>query len=97
MASSSVGWSTRRSNDRSSDREQKEGQDAFFIALYLDEDPILVISNVGSDSTLTVDAMDYGNLPIEELERLVEEVLWVVDKSKQNQSKKATALQAGTH
>jgi hypothetical protein len=41
--------------------------------------------------------MDYGNLPIEELERLVEEVLWVVDKSKQNQSKKATALQAGTH
>ena len=56
------------------DREQMkfltQGKDAFFIALYFNEDPIISIGNSGVGEILRVMAIDYGNVPVSDLEKI---------------------------
>ena len=60
------------------DREQMkfltQYREAFFISLYFECDAILAIMNVGVGNVLTLSLHDYGNLPVEQLERLANEV-----------------------
>lgn len=52
-----------------------QGHDAFFVALYLDRDPILFATNVGVGEVLTLGISDYGKLPREDLKRLANDVI----------------------
>ena len=60
------------------DREQMkfltEGKNAFFTAFYLKGEPILAITNVGVGEVLTLSLHDYGELPLDVLEGLAQEV-----------------------
>jgi len=46
------------------------GSPAFFTALYYKENPIFVVTNVGTSSTLSISITDYGDFPIARLENL---------------------------
>lgn len=60
--------------DREAMKIMTQGQEAFFIALYFEGDAILAIMNAGVGNVLTLSLQDHGNLPVEELERLANEV-----------------------
>lgn len=51
-----------------------QGEDAFFMALYLNSNSILDISNVGMGKVLTLGVFDYGEMPLEELHALADEI-----------------------
>lgn len=61
------------------DREQMkfvtQGKDAFFIALYFKEDPIISIANSGVGEVLRVMAIDYGKMSLPDLKKLTEETI----------------------
>lgn len=65
------------------DRDQMkfltQGKEAFFIALYRDEDPVLSLTNSGVGNVISVMAVDYGNMPVSDLERLTKEVIKVLE------------------
>ncbi len=50
------------------------GQEAFFIALYFEGDAILTITNTGPGKVLSLMALDFGDLPLEKLEQLTDEI-----------------------
>lgn len=50
------------------------GKDAFFIGFYLDEDPVLFISNAGAGEIIDLSIMDFGVMSVEELENLASRV-----------------------
>lgn len=53
-----------------------QGKPAFYIELYLEEHkPILWITNAGSGEVIAFVASDYGGIPHDDLERLVQFVL----------------------
>ena len=52
-----------------------QGQDAFYIALYLNENAVLDISNVGVGTILTLETFDHGDLPPEKLSGLTDEIV----------------------
>lgn len=52
-----------------------QGKDAFFIALYFEENPILVITNAGFGDLLMLSVTDYKGMPTSDLERLAAEVI----------------------
>ena len=60
------------------DREQMkfltEGKNAFFTAFYLKGEPILAITNVGVGEVITLSLHDYGELSLDALEGLAQEV-----------------------
>lgn len=60
------------------DREQMkfltDGKNAFFTAFYLKGEPILAVTNVGVGEVLTLSLHDYGELPLDDLEGLAQEV-----------------------
>jgi hypothetical protein len=47
-----------------------KGSLAFFTALYYKENPIFVVTNVGTSSTLSISITDFGEFPIGKLENL---------------------------
>jgi hypothetical protein len=51
-----------------------QGEDAFFIALYLNGNSILDISNVGMGKVLTMGVFDYDEMPLEKLHALAHEI-----------------------
>lgn len=61
------------------DRDQMafvtQNSPAFFIAMYFEEDPILIVTNVGVGNRLVVSATDHGSMPIGSLEELFQSVL----------------------
>ena len=60
--------------DRGSAKFLTFGQDAFHIFLILDDDTTISIGNMGFGTALSLMVMDYGHMPIAELDRLTEEV-----------------------
>ena len=50
------------------------GMDAFYILLLLEDDGIMSIGNMGFGTKLSIMVMDFGHLPVVELDRLTEEV-----------------------
>lgn len=54
------------------------GEDAFFIALYFKNDPILVVTNVGVGKLITLSVSDYGKMPRKELELLTLELVSIL-------------------
>lgn len=60
--------------DRGSAKFLTFGQDAFKVLLVLEGDKVISIGNLGFGTTLSLMVMDYGHLPVAELDRLTEEV-----------------------
>ena len=63
------------SKDHKKMRFLSEGNPAFFTALYLNGDPIIIITNVGVADTLVLTITDYGKIPVAELELIAAEVI----------------------
>lgn len=61
--------------DREKMQYLSQGKHAFFTALYFEEDPVLILTNVGVADTLVMTITDYGKMPIEELENIAEVVI----------------------
>ncbi|MBA3582909.1 MAG: hypothetical protein H0W44_10735 [Gammaproteobacteria bacterium] len=61
------------------DREQMkfhtQGKEAFFIVLYFNKDPVLSLDNSGVGEVITLMAVDYGNMPIQDLKKLAYDVI----------------------
>lgn len=51
------------------------GKEAFFVALYLDDDPILILTNTGPAVILKLSIGDYGTMSPDDLQRLTDEVM----------------------
>jgi len=51
-----------------------KGKKAFFSALYYKDDPIIIISNAGAGTILSISATDYGILPIEQLDGILKQL-----------------------
>ncbi|GBF30072.1 hypothetical protein MnTg04_00008 [bacterium MnTg04] len=60
--------------DREAMKFLTQGQEAFFIALYFEDDSILAIMNAGIGNILTLSLQTDDNFPVEELEKLANEV-----------------------
>ena len=52
-----------------------QGQEAFFLALYSGETPILDITNAGAGTILVLHVYDYGEMPLEQLNELADEIV----------------------
>jgi hypothetical protein len=52
-----------------------QGKEAFFIALYFNEDAVLFVHNSGVGEVLSVMAVDHGKMPISDLGKLTAEVI----------------------
>lgn len=52
-----------------------QGSEAFFVALKFQDDPILILTNVGATDVLHLATNDYGKLPVEELDRLARDAM----------------------
>ena len=52
-----------------------QGSEAFFVALKFQDDPILILTNVGATDVLHLATNDYGKLLVEELDRLARDVM----------------------
>jgi len=52
-----------------------QGRQAFFSALYYQDDPIITITNVGVGTVLAISATDYCSIPIEQLESMLQEFI----------------------
>ena len=50
------------------------GYEAFYIALYLNDNLIFDITNVGVGTQLDMALFDYGDIPVSELKKLGDEV-----------------------
>ena len=60
--------------DREAMKIMTQGQEAFFIALFLEDDSILAIMNAGIGNILTLSLQTDDNFPVEELGKLANEV-----------------------
>ena len=61
--------------DRDDMRFLSKGMSAFFVAFHLKEDPVLFITNVGAGTVLTLSVQDYGNVPLNDLKMLGQEII----------------------
>lgn len=52
-----------------------QGEAAFFVALYLEQDPIVVLTNVGVSNILSLVISDLGSMHVTELDRLTAEIV----------------------
>lgn len=61
------------------DRVQMErltfGEDALFVALYFEDNPVLVLTNVGVGKVLTLSTSDFGKMPVEDLNRVANDMI----------------------
>lgn len=60
--------------DRGQMKYLTQGQEAFRIYLVLEGDMVILIGNAGFGTTLSLMVMDYGHMPVEELDRLTNEI-----------------------
>jgi hypothetical protein len=61
-------------NSRSEMRGITDGKPAFSVTLFFENDPVLFLSNAGVGEILSLFVMDFGEMPIEELQRLTAQV-----------------------
>jgi hypothetical protein len=55
-----------------------QGKNAFFTALYFNDDPILIMTNVGVADTLVLTVTDYGEVSQKDLEQITDIVVKTV-------------------
>lgn len=61
--------------DRKHMRRLTDDKEAFFVALYFDKDPVVVVTNVGVATVLSVTISNYGRMPVQDLNRLTTDVI----------------------
>ena len=61
-------------DDRGGAKFLSKGQDAFYILLLIEDDGVISIGNMGPGIILSMMVVDYGHLPVADLERLTEEL-----------------------
>jgi hypothetical protein len=64
--------------DREGMKYLTEGRDAFFVFIYNGDNAIISDGNVGDGETISLSSVDYGEYPIEKLEKLMKEVISVL-------------------
>ncbi|MYH68673.1 MAG: hypothetical protein F4147_00670 [Gammaproteobacteria bacterium] len=60
--------------DRGGAKFLSKGQDAFYILLLIEDDGVISIGNMGPGIILSMMVVDYGHLPVVELDRLTGEL-----------------------
>lgn len=52
-----------------------QGRDAFFVALYFENDAVLALTNVGVGTVLTMITTDHGKMPLHELNGVASDIV----------------------
>jgi hypothetical protein len=61
--------------DRKEMQYLSRGKDAFFSALYYENSPVFVLTNVGATDALVFTATDFGKMSNVDLERITQQIL----------------------
>jgi hypothetical protein len=66
-------------NDKETLKYVAKGKDVFFMVMESDNNPIIAITNHGVPEILTIHVTDYGEMPIEKLESLTNDILTTIE------------------